>query len=130
MKSYHRFVKRYLVILMIMIYFFVNLTYIFFLPPHGFPATKTNPCYYASSGFTGPLTFGIIGVLTSGVQLHCLYKAVVENKFNIGYLITAILPLLFISFNLLSLLRGRGNSVYHCASHYQHSYLKFCSFRI
>ncbi|TWI95551.1 hypothetical protein JN11_04290 [Mucilaginibacter frigoritolerans] len=131
--TYH--IKKYFIILMMMIYLFISSTYILFLPIYHFSGA------ISQSSFTSPLVInhcpnntGAINANNTNARIQHLYKSIPENKRKVIatlLLISTIFTFLhFISSVLLNFLKKRGDYLYRFIGFYQPCYLKFCSIRI
>ncbi len=127
-------IKRYLVILVLTIYFFVTSIYVLFLPNYNFSNIISNSLINSSSVLNITHHLKDITFNNSTVRIHLFCKSITEDKRKAVYalyLISTILTLLIATNSiLLSFLRKSAEYLKLFADLHQHSYLKFCSIRI
>ena len=130
MKMIFFHIKRYLVILLLTIYFFVSSIYVLFLPGYNFSNIISNPLIHSSSVLNITHLRNDIDFNNSSVRIHRLCKSITEDKrraIYALYLISSILTLLIVT---NSIFRKPAEYLKLFAELPQHYYLKFCSIRI
>lgn len=127
-------IKRYLVLLLMMIYFIISLTYILFLPAHNLGAIIKNPTNNISLTLNTSGSANSMGAANSSLRLHCLYKSIPEKKIKIAAALFQISPILtipvFIWFGLLSFLKKQNHYSQIFIAPYFCYYLRFRTLRI
>ncbi len=135
MKKGESIVKIYLVLSLLVIYLFIAITYILYLP-------KYSPLRQANNNNTRNKTHLVLKpahqtehpVANMLVLLHRVYKSTVENKRLVlnGSSQTALvfISLIFGAITLIGLLRKSGGHFIRFRYSHQYAYLSYCTLRI